>query len=114
MALTVAEFLPDIELPSTGGIPVRLRPFAGSTSVLVTLHSAHCAGCQEYLNGLASSSTEFQAWDGRLLVVLPGRAAESLRIPFGKLLIDERRQIAAGTSASVIVADRYSQVFFCS
>lgn len=113
-SLSVASFIPDIRLPSApNGALVQLRESGGKTTVLVTLHSARCAGCQEYLNSLAPLSGEFDIWDARLLVIVPGpmRAAERLRAPFGKVLGDEHRRLADPASASVLVADRYGQIF---
>ena len=92
---------------------MQLRETGGKITVLVTLHSAHCAGCREYLDSLSRISGEFDAWDARLLVVVPGppALARSLVTPFGKALSDEHGSIADPASASVIVADRYGQIF---
>lgn len=112
--LSVASVIPYIELPSApDGIPVHLRESGGKTTVLITLHSAYCPGCREYLKRLAPFSGEFDVWDARLLTILPAPAAEAERLhpPFGKVLIDERGVLADSASAAVLVADRYGQIF---
>lgn len=95
------------------GAPVQLREAGGKATVLVTLHSARCAGCREYVDGLSPLSHEFDVWDARLLVIVPGPAADtrSVRAPFGQTLLDEHGVIAEPASASVFVADRYGQIF---
>jgi hypothetical protein len=112
--LSIADFLPAIELPSArnhAAVPV--RESAGKTTVLVTLHSANCTGCREYVNSLAPLAGELDAWDGRLLVAVPGapREVELVRSPVGTILADEHGLIADPASASVIVADRYGHIF---
>jgi hypothetical protein len=112
--LAVTGFVPDIELPSArSGSAVRLNLPAGQTTVLVTVHSARCAGCQEYVSGLAPASGEFEVWEGRLLVVVPEPpgAARQMQAPFGQVLSDEAGRVADPGSASVIVADRYGHIF---
>jgi len=116
-SLKLADFVPDIELPSArSGSAVRLNLPFGQTTVLVAVHSARCAGCQEYLNGLAPASGEFKIWEGRLLVIVPESpdAAKHLSVPFGQVLSDEAGRVADPGSASVIVADRYGHVFHAS
>ncbi len=88
---------------------MQLRETGGKITVLVTLHSGQCAGCREYLAGLSPVSNDFDVWDARLLVIVPGTAAAAP--PFGKVLLDERASIADPASASVVVADRYGQIF---
>lgn len=92
---------------------MRLRESGGQITVLVTLHSSLCPGCRAYLDTLAPLAGEFDAWDGRLLVLVPGTIAEAkrLRLPYGKALADEREHLASAAFASVTVADRYGQVF---
>ncbi len=112
--LAVASFLPDVELPVAGSrARVPLRPSGLKTTVVFSMHAAGCAGCQEYLDRLAGSAAEFDVWDGRLIVIAPGGAADAARVrtAFGKVLADEALQVARPGSASVIVADRYGQVF---
>jgi len=112
--LEIAGFLPDIQLTAVpSGLPVKLRPLAGKTSVLVAVHSAACPGCREYLQALASSSGEFDVWEARLLVAVPGPPEEASRltVAFGHVLSDPGRQLAGPGSASVMVADRYGQIF---
>ncbi len=114
ISLSVGGFLPDIELRSApDGTPVQLRASGGKTAVVVMLHSAMCAACAQYLASLAPLAEEFAVWDGRLLVVVPGPQAEaaSVRSPYGLVLADERQLIANPESASVVVADRYGQIF---
>ena len=109
--LSVAQFLPDIALPSVPArTPTPLRPNIGRTTVLVSIHAAACQDCRRYLEELAGSSSEFYLWDARLLIVVPGIAAQ-LRPGFGQVLADEAGQIAAPGQAAVLVADRYGQIF---
>lgn len=101
-----------MELPALPeGVPVQLRGAGGKITLLVTLHSAHCAGCREYLASLSPISGEFDAWDARLLVIVPGWVASGLTAPLVRVLSDEHGLIADPASASVIVADRYGQIF---
>ncbi len=112
--LSIGGFLPNIDLPSVlNGTPVPLRGSGGKTTVLVTVHSAHCAGCREYLDRLAAAAGEFEIWDGRLAVLVPGAPAGAARFeaPFGTVLADEHGRLADPASASVLVADRYGQIF---
>ncbi|HWR54657.1 MAG TPA: hypothetical protein VN428_26350 [Bryobacteraceae bacterium] len=112
--LSVTDFIPIIQLPSVrNGALVQARESGGKTTLLVTLHSASCAGCREYLDSLAPLAGELDAWDGRLLVIVPGALSEAALVsaPVGNVLADEHCRIADPASASVIVADRYGHVF---
>lgn len=112
-SLAVATLLPDIQLPSApDGDAVQIREHGGRTTVLVTVHSSHCPGCQQYLDQLASLAGEFDVWDARLLVVVPGPTnSAAIRPPFGKLLADESVRLAKPDCATVSVADRYGEIF---
>jgi len=113
-SLSIASIIPYMELPSApDAAPVHLRESGGKTTVIATLHSARCPGCQQYLGSLARLSPEFDVWDARLLVIVPAPMAEarSLRMPFGKVLSDENECLADPASASVLVIDRYGQIF---
>ncbi len=112
--LSIASFVPYLELPSAPyGAPVQLRESGGKISVLVAAHSAACAGCRNYLQSLNPLSGEFEAWDARLLVIIPEGISEgrSIGALFGKILSDERHRYTAGGAASLQVADRYGQIF---
>lgn len=112
--MSVAGFLPDLELPSPSrSIPVSVRAAGGKTTVLVTLHSADCPGCLAYLAGFAHSDVEFKDWDARLLLATPAalETAAKVTAPFGTVLADEHKLLADGSSASAFVADRYGQIF---
>lgn len=79
----------------------------------VTVHSARCAGCVEYLHALAGIQSELEIWEARFLVIVPGSLTEAqrLRSPVGTVLSDEHGLLAEDRSANVIVADRFGQVF---
>ncbi len=112
--LSVASFIPDVELPSApDGVPVRLRESGGKLTIFVTVHSARCAGCVEYLHALAGIQSELEIWEARFLVIVPGSLTEAqrLRSPVGTVLSDEHGLLAEDRSANVIVADRFGQVF---
>jgi peroxiredoxin len=112
--LAIAKFLPDIELPSAQtGKPIPLRPSMGQTTILVSLHSTVCEGCRRYVEELASSSPEFEVWDGRLVIVAPGprTGAEQLRPAFGAALADPSGQVSSPGDAAVIIADRYGHIY---
>jgi hypothetical protein len=112
--LAVTRFLPRIELPSAPeSRPVALHPVSGQTTVLMSVHSATCNGCRHYLDSLAPSAGEFNVWDGRLLIAVPGSISESqlLHAPFGKVLADQGERISSPDNASLIVADRYGHIF---
>jgi peroxiredoxin len=112
--LSVAEFLPDIQLPSApDGQSVSLRESSGKTSVIFSVHGAACPGCREYIDQLARIAAEFVIWDAQLLVVAPSSREEVARINArGTVLADEGRRLADGASASLIVADRYGHIFY--
>jgi hypothetical protein len=112
--LTVAEFLPDIALPSVpDGSLVSLREAGGRTTVVLTVHDAGCADCQAYADQLAGISGEFEVWDARLLVIVPASVEEAARLQgYGKVLADEHGRLAEPGSASVTVADRYGHIFY--
>jgi hypothetical protein len=112
--LAVAEFLPDITLPSMpDGHSVQLRESGGRTTVLFTVHHARCSGCQDYVNQLGLIAGEFDVWDARLLVLVPASHDEAAHLHgYGKVLADEHGALADPASASVILSDRYGQVFF--
>lgn len=110
----IACFIPHLELPELrDGTPLQLREAGGKITILVTVHSPVCDGCREYLDSLAPLAPEFDSWDARLLVVVPGPIANAraLHLTFGTVLRDDCGCIADGISASVVVADRYGQVF---
>ncbi len=113
-SLSVTSFIPDLELPGVREhSPVRLRERGGKLTILLTVHSALCAGCWNYTDSLASISREFDVWDARLLIIVPGRIddAGQVRVPIGKLLSDKRNAIAESGSATISVADRYGQIY---
>lgn len=112
--LSVGAFLPDVQLPAASGpASARLRETGGKITALLTLHSAQCAGCLDYLDRLRPISEEFSDWDARLLIVVPGPASGVAlpTHPFGAVLRDEHGSIADGSCASLLVADRYGQIF---
>lgn len=110
LSLPVTSFLPYLELPALPDhASVQLRETGGKITVLVTLHSAECAGCREYIDSLSPLAAEFDEWDARLLVIVPG--SRGVPAPFGRVLSDVDSSIADPASASVIVADRYGQIF---
>lgn len=112
--LKVAGFIPYLELPSAPhGVPVQLRESGGKTSVFVAVHSARCPGCRDYLKSLTPLSGEFEAWDARLLVIVPEPLSEAQDVaaPFAKVLSDEGHRFAGTGAAFVLVADRYGQIF---
>jgi hypothetical protein len=116
-AFVVGGLLPDVNLPLVpNGDPINVRESWGKTTVLVMVHSPDCSRCQHYVDGLAPAADEFKIWDGRLLIVVPAAPSEAVRAraPFGQVVADEYARLAAAGSASVIVADRYGQIFYSS
>jgi peroxiredoxin len=112
--LAITQLLPAIELPSAKtGAPVQLRPSMGRTTVIVSVHSTACEGCRAYAGELASGAGEFEAWDARLVVVVPGPAAGAERFEprFGTVLVDPAHRISSPADAGVIVADRWGQIY---
>jgi hypothetical protein len=116
LCLSVADFLPDIQLPSVpNGDSVQLRESGGKTSVVVTVHGAECSGCRQYLGQLAGMASEFAIWDARLLVILPSPPDQAAHLEGpGIALADEHRRLAETASASLLVADRYGQIFYAT
>lgn len=115
--LGVSGFLPHFELPAApDGDPVRLRESGGKITVLVTVHGASCTGCLDYVRSLTAIAGELEVWDGRLLVVVPGElhAAARLPAPAARVLADEHARIADASHATVLVADRFGQIFHAS
>lgn len=112
----VGGFLPDIELPCPStGRAVNVQAARGESTVLMTLHSADCPECREYLVRLNSLEPEFQAWEGRLLVAVPGSAHITVctALVFGTVICDASTRIADG-SLKMVVADRFGQIFYVS
>lgn len=112
--LAVSDFIPAVQFPSVRDRSrVELRESGGKTTLVMTAHSAACAGCRNYVHGLESLALELQVWDARLLVVVPGPVSEAsvFKSPLGTVLADERGIVVKPGSASVIVADRYGHIF---
>jgi hypothetical protein len=113
--LAPGAFLPNIDLPRVvdRGV-IHVGDSSGKTTVLLTVHSPDCAMCREYLDRVAGIAGEFDVWDARLLVLVPATVSDAarLRAPFGVVAADPHGAIAGAGSASLIVADRYAQVFY--
>jgi hypothetical protein len=101
-SLQVGGFIPDMDVRSTA---------APQTTIVVTLHSATCGACIDYVNQIASASSEFDVWDGRLVIAVL-HDSESLRLQFGTVWSDTKGLLASNDAARVIVADRYGQIFY--
>jgi hypothetical protein len=114
--LSVAAFLPDVALPSVPeATPVKLRESGGRTTVLLTVHDSRCSGCRDYIDAIAGAAGEFAVWDARLLVLVPGSPDDAAHLQtFGTMLADEQNRLAQPASASLVVADRYGQIFFAA
>jgi hypothetical protein len=118
--VTVGSFLPYLVLPSApAGLGVSLRRRGREATVLVQVHAATCPDCRRYLTELAAAAVDLAAWDGRVVVLVPGPldAASALLaqlpVPFVVLSdADGRSPLAHGTA--VVVADRYGHVYFVS
>ncbi|HJR64057.1 MAG TPA: redoxin domain-containing protein [Gemmatimonadaceae bacterium] len=116
--ITVASFLPYLELPSApDGLGVSLRRRGREATVLVQVHGPTCPDCRRYLSELATAAGDLASWDGRVVAIVPGSLDEAsavraeLRLPFA-VLSDAvgRSPLADGTA--VVVADRYGHVYF--
>jgi peroxiredoxin len=85
----------------------------------VQVHGAACSDCRRYLSELASAASNFAAWDGRVVVLVPGPAAEASAVrgepelPFA-VLSDADRRAPLADGATVVVADRYGHVYSVS
>ncbi|HEX7123605.1 MAG TPA: redoxin domain-containing protein [Gemmatimonadaceae bacterium] len=113
--LAVGAFLPYLELQSATGRSVQLRSPGRSSTVLVRIHHARCAECLAYLEELSRAVSDFAAWDGRVVVVVPGTMADAERAKAGParpftVLADEEHQVPLD-GAAVVIADRYDQIY---
>ena len=120
--LVHGERLPQLSLPSApAGAPEPLIASGGrQVPVVVAVDGANCDACRAYLRRLAAEDAEMRAWDGRVLVVVPGaldgaaRFADAVHPPF-PVLADEGGRWARwmGTDrAGVVVADPWGEVRF--
>jgi hypothetical protein len=115
--LTVGAFLPYLELAAApGGRSVALRPRGRQATVAVRVHSAACPECRRYLSAVAGAASDLAAWDGRVVVLLPGALgdAETMRrelalpFPVASEALDQAPLI---DGAGVVIADRYGQIY---
>lgn len=114
-ALAVSAFLPHLELPSATGRSVQLRSPGRSSTVLVRIHNARCAECLAYVQALSNAVSDFTAWDGRVVVLVPGTVADAEAVKEGParpftVLADEEAQVPLD-GAAVVIADRYDQIY---
>ena len=119
MGLTVADFLPYLDLPAPGGGTVALRHGGRHATALVVVHHAACEGCRRYVAQVAAAADDLAAWDGRVVVLVPGRLAEAAALDSGveparavKVApIDASHAAALVEGAGVVIADRYGHVY---
>lgn len=119
-SLVRGERLPDLRLvDARGGSPVPLVPAGGrQVPVIVLVDGADCEACRAYLRRLAEADAEMRAWDGRVVVVVPGTADEAARLadavhpPFPVLAdpVGALRQRLGATGAVVVVVDPWGEV----
>jgi hypothetical protein len=95
--IAVGSFLPAVKLPSA---------------------DAACERCRAYLRELEAHHDDFAAWDGRVVVVVPGalEAALQLREAVGvrsSVAADPegRAPFAGEAGPALLVADRYGQLY---
>lgn len=113
--LAVGAFLPFLELPPATGRSVQLRSPGRSATVLVRIHNARCAECLAYVEALSKAVSDFTAWDGRVVVLVPGTVADAEAVKAGParpftVLADEQSQVPLD-GAAVVIADRYDQIY---
>lgn len=106
--LDIADFVPPLELSARDGSTVPLRPREDRTTLIVTVHGPECGECRDYLRALGGLQDDLRLWDARMLIVSPAPGVEA---PLGTVLADPRRQLPETGSASVLVCDRYGQIF---
>lgn len=115
--LHVGDFVPMLVLPSApAGDPRSLRTPGRLATLLVRVHHAQCEGCRAYLEALTLAASDFAAWDGRVVVLVPGtldaasRVKREVAAPF-TVLADEHEEGPLHGQAGVVIADRYDQIF---
>lgn len=111
------DLLPSALLPSlTGGAVADLRSGRGPRALL-TVHSAGCPECRQYVaSEFARAFAQVGEWGGRLAVIVPGNPGEAPElaeiVPAGiELLRDPEAGLASGR-AQVVIADEWGEVFF--
>jgi hypothetical protein len=114
--LAVGRRLPPLRSHAANGEEVRWRdPVRGSLTA-VFLDSNDREGDREYLQSLEAAVPAFKAWDGRLIVVMPGeekgaeQAADSLALVTRTNGEAEHCGVRKGEDA-VIIADRWGQIY---
>lgn len=115
--LAVGRRLPPLRSHAASGEEVLWRdPVRGSLTA-VFLGSDDREGDREYLQALAAAVPDFKAWDGRLIVVMPGGEAEGARRGADSLTLvtetngeAEHCGVRDGEDA-VIIADRWGQIY---
>lgn len=118
--LAEGERLPDLRLGEVpAGTPVPLvAPGGRQIPVVVVVDGAECEPCRAYLRRLAEAEPEMRAWDGRIVVVVPGSVDEAARLadaidpPFPVLADPEHRlrRRLGSKGAVVVVADPWGEV----
>ena len=120
--LAEGERLPDLRLAEAHAeTPAPLvAPGGRQVPVVVLVDGGECGPCRAYLRRLAEVDGEMRAWDGRVVVVVPGSADDAARLadavhpPFAVLADPEhrlRRRLGTG-GAAVVVADPWGEVRF--
>lgn len=121
-SLARGERLPDLRLASapTGSLVPLVAPGGRLVPVVIAVDGAECDACRACVRRLADADGEMRAWDGRVVVVVPGSVAdaalvtEAIHPPFPVLADPEgtlwRRMRFHG--AAVLVADPWGEVRF--
>jgi hypothetical protein len=119
VGLTVADFLPYLELPSPGGGRVALRHGGRHATAVVVVHDATCDACRRYVAQVGAAADDLAAWDGRVVVLVPGSLGDAAAFtsalelaPAVKVVATDADDAAALVEgAGVLIADRYGHVY---
>jgi len=109
----VGEILPSLVFSGPGGEPVAPLP-ANQASLLVVVHPGSCPECATYLDEVAEVALDLRSWATRVVGV-GTECAPDLHLPFPLLRDDagvtRQRLRIGGQDATVILADRWGEVF---
>ena len=97
-------------------MPTPLRSRGREAVVLVQVHDAACHQCRRYLAELSAGGIDLVWWQGRVVVVVPGTLADASALrpsvdPSFVVVSDEDRRAVLGDGATVVIADRYGQIY---
>lgn len=106
--LAVGDLAPKVRIRDPAGRAVTIPDERGGTTVLLFVHPAPCAACEDYAATLTSARDRLSAWDARVFLVGEGWRGQELGVEDRGLRASYG---LADMDAAVVVADRFGQIF---